>query len=279
MILPINNLHPFSKKYSFFFHFCGPTCMCTHCKLDCPPPWGACTGSFENLRPKWWRDALFCLNITVRPMARIFWKRCNVLKKKKKTIVVKIWKKIQKEKKKTLFVAKSGPFISYGCRLINSGTVLYRSMNRVLKCDIIFFFFHFTQHFHNHISVGHDEKPSHTKFDMNWFMVARDMTPPGFRNTKCILELSYLLLTDHFTSLHQNCGIFSLLHFVHLVLWLCLRNNWKLLIFFFFLVFYFLFLFMLDAHHGINSSTKKYQSTQSSVVLTSCRQDSGSPPF
>ena len=31
------------------------------------------------------------------------------------------------------------------------------------------------QHFHDHISVEHDEKPSHTKFDMNWFMVARDM--------------------------------------------------------------------------------------------------------
>ena len=39
------------------------------------------------------------------------------------------------------------------------------------------------------------------------------------------------------------------------------------------------FLFMSDAHHGINSSTQKYQSTQSSAVLTSCRQDSGSPPF
>ena len=54
-------------------------------------------------------------------------------------------------------------------------------------------------------------------------------TPPGFRNTKCILELSYLLLTNHFTSLHRNCGTFSLLHFVHLVLWLCLRNNWNLI--------------------------------------------------
>ena len=43
--------------------------------------------------------------------------------------------------------------------------------------------------------------------------------------------------------------------------------------------FFFFFLFMSDAHHGINSSTQKYQSTQSSVVLTSCRQDSGSPPF
>ena len=38
-----------------------------------------------------------------------------------------------------------------------------------------FFFFVF-QHFHDHISAEHDEKPSHTKFDMNWFMVARDMT-------------------------------------------------------------------------------------------------------
>ena len=42
---------------------------------------------------------------------------------------------------------------------------------------------------------------------------------------------------------------------------------------------FFFFLFMSDAHHGINSSTQKYQSTQSSVVLTSCRQDIGSPPF
>ena len=31
--------------------------------------------------------------------------------------------------------------------------------------------------------------------------------------------------------------------------------------------------------NGINSSTQKYQSTQSNVALTSCRQDSGSPPF
>ena len=44
-------------------------------------------------------------------------------------------------------------------------------------------------------------------------------------------------------------------------------------------LFFFKFLFMSDAHHGINSSTQKYQSTPSSVVLTSCRQDSGSPPF
>ena len=47
----------------------------------------------------------------------------------------------------------------------------------------------------------------------------------------------------------------------------------------FFFFFFLIFLFMSDAHHGINSSTQKYQSTQSSVVLTSCRQDSGSPPF
>ena len=56
-------------------------------------------------------------------------------------------------------------------------------------------------------------------------------------------------------------------------------NRWKQLyrdIFFFFLI----FLFMSDAHHGINSTgTQKYQSTQSNVALTSCHQDSGSPPF
>ena len=38
----------------------------------------------------------------------------------------------------------------------------------------IIFFFAF-QHFHDHISVEHDEKPSHTIFDMNWFTAARDM--------------------------------------------------------------------------------------------------------
>ena len=77
-------------------------------------------------------------------------------------------------------------------------------------------------------------------------------TPPGFRNTKCILELSYLLLTDHFTSLHQNCGIFSLLHFVHLVLWLCLRNNWNHIFFhidLFFVCNCFWFACMYSLHH------------------------------
>ena len=45
------------------------------------------------------------------------------------------------------------------------------------------------------------------------------------------------------------------------------------------ILFFYFFLFMSDTHHNINSSTQKYQSTQSSVVLTSYRQDSGSPPF
>ena len=52
-------------------------------------------------------------------------------------------------------------------------------------------------------------------------------------------------------------------------------NKHAYLGFFFFLF----FLFISDAHHGINSSTQKYQGTQSNVALTSCRQDSGSPPF
>ena len=47
--------------------------------------------------------------------------------------------------------------------------------NRVLKCDVIIFSFLAFQQFHDHISVEHDEKHSHTKFDMNCFMVARDM--------------------------------------------------------------------------------------------------------
>ena len=37
---------------------------------------------------------------------------------------------------------------------------------------------------------------------------------------------------------------------------------------------FFFWLFMSDAHHGINSSTQKDKSTQSSVVLTSCRHSS-----
>ena len=42
---------------------------------------------------------------------------------------------------------------------------------------------------------------------------------------------------------------------------------------------YLLLIYVGDVHHGINSSTQKYQSTQSSAVLTTCRQDGGSPPF
>ena len=51
----------------------------------------------------------------------------------------------------------------------------YHYHYRVPKCDVINFFFFAFQHFHDHILVERDEKPSHTKFDMNWFMVARDM--------------------------------------------------------------------------------------------------------
>ena len=47
---------------------------------------------------------------------------------------------------------------------------------RVPKCDIIKFSFFPFQYFHHHFSLEHDEKPSHTKFDMNWLMGARDMT-------------------------------------------------------------------------------------------------------
>ena len=47
--------------------------------------------------------------------------------------------------------------------------------NRVPKCDVIKFSFFAFQHVHDHISAELGEKPSHTKFDMNWFMVAQDM--------------------------------------------------------------------------------------------------------
>ena len=56
---------------------------------------------------------------------------------------------------------------------------------RVLKCDLFFlhffFFFFAFQRFYDHISVEHDKIPAHTKFDMNWFMVVRDMA--ACRNT------------------------------------------------------------------------------------------------
>ena len=41
---------------------------------------------------------------------------------------------------------------------------------QALKCDVIKFSIFAFQHFHDNISVEHDEKPSHNKFDMNWFM-------------------------------------------------------------------------------------------------------------
>ena len=57
---------------------------------------------------------------------------------------------------------------------IDHETRLHKIEHRILKCDVINIFFSF-QHFHDNISEEHDEKPSHTKFDMNWFMGARDM--------------------------------------------------------------------------------------------------------
>ena len=45
-----------------------------------------------------------------------------------------------------------------------------QKLYRTLTWDIIQLLFEF-QHFHDHTSVEHDEKLSHTKFDMNWFMV------------------------------------------------------------------------------------------------------------
>ena len=64
-----------------------------------------------------------------------------------------------------------------GALYSKNGVLTFMVIHRVLKCDVIqfFFFFFAFQHFHGHISVEHDEKLSHTKFDTNWFMVARDM--------------------------------------------------------------------------------------------------------
>ena len=121
MICSINNLHPFSKNNHFFFISVVPQYVYT--LQTWLFPWGACTGSFENLPPKWWRGALFCLNFTVRPMARIFWKGCKVLKKQnknKKLLKVTFGKKYKKKKK---IVGKSGPFIFCGCRSVYSGTI------------------------------------------------------------------------------------------------------------------------------------------------------------
>ena len=51
--------------------------------------------------------------------------------------------------------------------------IYHRVRTEVWHHQIFVFAF---QHFHDHISVKHDEKPSHTKFYMNQFMGARDMT-------------------------------------------------------------------------------------------------------
>ena len=60
------------------------------------------------------------------------------------------------------------------------------------------FFFAF-QHFHDNISVlEHDEKPSHTKFDMNWFMVARDMAA-------WIPKMSPIEISVNWPGLVHNC--------------------------------------------------------------------------
>ena len=47
---------------------------------------------------------------------------------------------------------------------------------RIPKGDVIKFLFSAFQLFHDHIAVEHDEKPLHTKFYMNRFMEAWDMT-------------------------------------------------------------------------------------------------------
>ena len=45
---------------------------------------------------------------------------------------------------------------------------------RVPKCDVIKMFIFASKHFHDHISVGYDEKTPHIKFYMNRFMGTRD---------------------------------------------------------------------------------------------------------
>ena len=137
----------------------------------------SCTGSFENLQPKWWRGALFCLNFTVRPMARIFWKGCKVLKKTKQNKKINLLKaKFGKKYKKKKNCCKKWTFYIqwlqaclqwYRTVQIYEKTKEYWNVTSSFFFFFFFFFFlHFTQHFHNHISVEHDEKPSHTKFDM-----------------------------------------------------------------------------------------------------------------
>ena len=62
-------------------------------------------------------------------------------------------------------------FTAIDCN-VKACSIEYQS---VTSSKIFFFVF---QHFHDfflQISVEHDEKPPHTKFDMNRFMVAQDM--------------------------------------------------------------------------------------------------------
>ena len=74
-----------------------------------------------------------------------------------------------------------------------------QAFNRVLKCDVIKFSFFAFQHFNDNISVlEHDEKPSHTKFDMNWFMVAQDMAAS-------IPKMSPIEISVNWPGLVHNC--------------------------------------------------------------------------
>ena len=59
---------------------------------------------------------------------------------------------------------------TYHTGVRNLSNIEYRSAT-LLNCHFFFAF----QPFHDHISIEHDEQPSHTKYYINRFMGARDM--------------------------------------------------------------------------------------------------------
>ena len=47
------------------------------------------------------------------------------------------------------------------------------------------------QHFHDNISVEHDEKPSHTKIDMNWFIWWPEIWPHEYLTSPVEISVNW----------------------------------------------------------------------------------------
>ena len=142
MILSIKNLHPFSKNNHFFFSF-----LWSHMHVYTLQTWlfpsleyfsGHVRAALKIYSQNDGEVLCFVWILQSDQWPGVF-ERVQSPKKKSELMDTVCLRKENTKRKK--IVAKTGPFISYGCRPVYSGTVLYRSMNRVLKCDIINFFF------------------------------------------------------------------------------------------------------------------------------------------